>query len=62
MAVRTTRPGDKVVILRGSHGGALRLDHALDVSAEEGAELTGPVTLSGDGGVGWGGSGGGGGG
>ena len=61
-AIRTTRPGDRIRILRGTHAGALAVPHALEIVGEPGAVLTGPLTLSGGGMGGSGGGGGGGGG
>ena len=48
-AIRSTRPGDRLRIAAGTHGGTLVIPHALEVVGEPGAVLTGPMTLGGGG-------------
>ena len=55
-ALRSTRPGDRLRIAAGVHAAPLLVPHALEISAEPGAVVTGPITLMGSGGGGGGGS------
>ena len=44
-AVRSLRPGDRLRIAAGTHPSPLHIPHALEIDAEPGALLTGPITL-----------------